>query len=175
MLSKKKIQRKRGTLFWITGLSGSGKTTLANLIVNDVEKNFGPTILLNGNDLRNIFGFDSYKKKSRLLLAKKYSKLCKYFNTQGFNVVIAVVGLFHKIHKLNRKIHKNYIEIYIKADLKKLKKNKSKFFYKHKTNNVWGIDLKPEFPKKPHFVVNNTFDKPIKHFAKKLLKRINLL
>ena len=36
---KKKINRKKGILFWITGLSGSGKTTLAKKIFPMIKKN----------------------------------------------------------------------------------------------------------------------------------------
>lgn len=31
-MKKIKLDKKKGTLFWITGLSGSGKTSLAKLI-----------------------------------------------------------------------------------------------------------------------------------------------
>ena len=35
---KKKINRKKGILFWITGLSGSGKTTLAKKNFSNYKK-----------------------------------------------------------------------------------------------------------------------------------------
>ena len=36
---KKKINSKKGILFWITGLSGSGKTTIAKKIFPTIKKN----------------------------------------------------------------------------------------------------------------------------------------
>ena len=54
---KKKI-KKKGILFWITGLSGSGKTTISKLIKKDIVTNYGPTILVSGDDLRKIFNFN---------------------------------------------------------------------------------------------------------------------
>jgi len=55
---KKKVHRKKlknGYLFWITGLSGSGKTTVAKKIKRDVEKLYGPTVVISGDEIRNIF------------------------------------------------------------------------------------------------------------------------
>ena len=48
---KKKIKNS-GTLFYITGLSGSGKSTLAKKIKNDIQKKYGPTLLINGDDIK---------------------------------------------------------------------------------------------------------------------------
>ena len=49
--------------------------------------------------------------------------------------------------------------IYIKSDIKTLLKKKKKIFYKRKTNFVMGLDLKPQFPKKPNIIINNDFKK----------------
>ena len=58
---KKKI--KKGYIFWITGLPGSGKSTLGKAILKEIQKQYGPTLLFNGDDLRNIFEIRSYEKK----------------------------------------------------------------------------------------------------------------
>ena len=47
--------KNKGILFWITGLSGSGKTTIAKKIRPFISKKYGPTIIINGDDMRNIF------------------------------------------------------------------------------------------------------------------------
>ena len=52
----KKVKNK-GIVFWITGLSGSGKTQIGKKIKKDIIKNYGPTILFSGDDIRNIFDF----------------------------------------------------------------------------------------------------------------------
>ena len=49
--------RKKGFVFWITGLSGSGKTTLGKNIKDFIQKKYGPTLLIHGDDIRNIFNF----------------------------------------------------------------------------------------------------------------------
>ena len=64
----KKKNKKKGILFWITGLSGAGKTSVANEIKNEITKQFGPTLVFNGDDLRKIFHLNKYDQKSRLKL-----------------------------------------------------------------------------------------------------------
>ena len=67
---KKKINSRKGILFWVTGLSGSGKTVLAKKIKNRISKIYGPTLIISGDDIRNIFKLKGYSYKDRLLTVK---------------------------------------------------------------------------------------------------------
>ena len=49
---------------------------------------------------------------------------------------------------------------------------KKKIFYKRKTKLVWGVDLKPEFPKKPDLIINNNFKKSVKSLSQELIKQL---
>ena len=163
-----KINRKKGILFWITGLSGSGKTTLGKKIFKQIANKYGKTILLNGDDLRNIFQLKKYSKIDRFMIALGYSKFCKKITNQGINVIFATVSMSHKIRKYNSK----NIEIYIKSDLGKIiKKNKKKIYFK-KNKNIVGIDIKAELPNKPKILINNDFSKSIKFLSNELIKKI---
>ena len=71
-----KINKKHGIVFWITGLSGSGKSDIGNKIVKNIDKKYGKTIIIHGDDIRNIYNFKSYDLKSRLKLVKNNSDLC---------------------------------------------------------------------------------------------------
>ena len=62
----KKLNKNYGTLFWITGLSGSGKTTIAKKIYSRIKKNFGPTIIISGDEIRKIFSLTGYTYTDRL-------------------------------------------------------------------------------------------------------------
>ena len=70
----------KGILFWVTGLSGSGKTTLAKKIKKDIQKLYGPTIVISGDDIREIFNFKEYSAKKRYELVMKYCKFSKFVN-----------------------------------------------------------------------------------------------
>ena len=49
------LKKNHGILFWITGLSGSGKTGVSKKIVSSIRKDYGKTIVLSGDEIRNIF------------------------------------------------------------------------------------------------------------------------
>ena len=109
------------------------------------------------------------------MIAKTYSKLVNLISNQNINVIIATVSLYKKIHLYNRKTIKNYCEIYIESKTKDIMVyRKKKLYFKFKKNLV-GIDIKPEFPNKPHIKIHNNFKKPIISLSKSIFKKINLL
>ena len=166
--------KKKGILFWITGLSGSGKTTLAKKILKSIINKYGQTIIVSGDDIRKIFDYEKFDKKSRLKYALSYCKLCKLITEQGTNVLISTVSMYHRIRNWNKKNIKNYLEIYIEADIENLIKNKKKFFYQAKLKNIVGKNIKAEFPKKPDIIIQNNFDKSIGKLQIELIKKIKL-
>ena len=127
---------------------------------------------MNGDDIRNIFKIKTYTKKDRLILGKQYIKLCKFLTRQNVNIIFTVVGLFSELHKLNRKNFSKYIEIYIKSDLKILKKSKVRKFYCNNSKNVWGFDIKPEFPTDPHITLKNNDMSSLLKKKNDILKKI---
>jgi adenylylsulfate kinase-like enzyme len=170
----RKRDKKKGILFWITGLPGSGKTNIARKINNQIKNLYGPTLFVNGDDLRNIFSLKKYDKKSRLAYSKQYCKFAKFITNQNINLVFAIVGMMHEPRNWNRKNIQNYLEIYIKSDIKKIIKKNKKKLYKNKTNNLVGLDIKPQFPKKPDITILNNFDDSINTLSKNLINKIKL-
>tara|TARA_B100000780_G_scaffold116024_1_gene81347 strand:+ start:1734 stop:2240 length:507 start_codon:yes stop_codon:yes gene_type:complete len=166
------VNKKYGICFYIIGLSGSGKSTIGKLIKRDVEKKYGKTILIHGDEIRTIYNLKGYNKDYRLNLGKSNSDLCKLITKQRINIIFTTVGLIHKLQRYNRSNIKNYKEIYIKAEIKTLLRKKKKIFYKRKTKLVWGVDLKPEFPKKPDIIINNNFKKSVKNLSQELIKQL---
>ena len=168
----KKLKKNKGIVFWITGLSGSGKTTLAKKIEKKITSEYGPSLMISGDDLRKLFNYDKFSKKARLVYAMSYGKFCKYIADRNINVIFATVSLFDKVRKWNKLNINNYIEIYIESDIKKLMNKKKKFFYKGNYKNIVGKNLKAEFPKKPDITIKNTFTKPLNDLSRELIKKI---
>ena len=74
---------------------------------------------------------------------------------------------------MNKKKFSNYIEIYIKTDLKTIiSKNKKKIYSRKKMKNIWGIDIKPEFPKKPNIIIVNDFEKPVQYYSNQIFHKL---
>ena len=170
----KKYKKTTGILFWITGLSGSGKTTIAKKIFPLIKKKYGPTVHLDGDTLRNILNLNGYSLAERLSNSVIFTKIARYLTSQGINVVFSLVGLMDKPRAWNRKNIKKYIEIFIRSDLKKIISKDIKKIYKDK-KNVVGISIKPQFPKNPHIIMDNNFDKNLDLLGKELMFKISKL
>ena len=65
----------------------------------------------------------------------------------------------------------NFFQIYIKSDIRKILKLKKKNTYKNK--NIVGIHIEPEYPTRPHIILENNFDKSVKKLSKELVIEIN--
>ncbi len=175
-MKRKKIFNSKGILFWITGISGSGKTSIAKKIFKKILKYYGPTILLSGDDLRKIFNFNGYTLNERRILSKKFCKFAKFITDQNINLIFATVAMMHQPRLWNKKNIKNYVEIYVKSDVKKIiKAKKKKIYMNKKKENMVGIDIKPEYPKKPDIIVYNKFDKSLTNISNNLFDKINEL
>ena len=169
---KKKLKKNKGIVFWITGLSGSGKTSLAKKIAKKIGKNYGPCIEISGDEIRSIFKMRKYDKLSRLNYASNYSRLCKKIADKNINVIFSTVSLIKDVRTWNKKNIENYLEIYVKADIKKLIKKNSKKFFKN-SKEIVGLSQKPEFPTKQDITIFNNLDMPIYKLSDLLIKKIN--
>ena len=169
---KIKINKKKGIFFRISGLPGSGKTELAKKLLPQIRNEFGPTIMWSGDDLRRIFKNKKYDLQSRYEFGKINVKLAKFFNDQMINVIFATVGLNDKIRKYTKLKIKNYIEILVKTDLKKIKKLNLRKFYTDGSANVWGLDLKPEYPKRPSISIKNNFKVDLNKLSLNILNQL---
>ena len=71
------LNKKKGILFWVAGLSGSGKTSIAKLLRKEIGSQYGPTIVVSGDDIRNSFGLNGYSKISREKIGLMYTNFIK--------------------------------------------------------------------------------------------------
>ena len=164
--------------YWITGLSATGKTTLSKLLVENISKSGVVAIHLDGDELRQVLADNAYTREERIALGMRYSRLCKLLTSQGFNVVISVIGLFKEIHKWNRENIPGYIEILIDTPLYELKNRDPKGIYKKqeigKIRNVAGIDLKVDFPENPDILLKWKKGMDVDSMLQELIDKIDI-
>ena len=147
-------------VIWIIGLSGAGKTSLAEEIERQVRSRVPNIVFIDGDVIREIFANDlGHTLDDRRKNADRISKLCKFLDNQGVNVVCSILSLFHESQDWNREHINNYYEVYIEASIEKLIERDSKGLYKKalkgELNNVAGIDLEFLPPVKPDLFIRN--------------------
>lgn len=170
-----------GRTIWITGLSAAGKSTLAAALVTLLRKDGKNVILLDGDELREVFGAtaisaDNHDRQVRLALAMQYAHLCRILSAQGFIVVIATISLFREVHRWNRENLPGYFEVYLDVPLDELRRRDPKGIYRRfdagDLVNVAGLDLQVDKPEAANWVVAfETGQEPLP-LAKALMNRI---
>ena len=164
-----KLKKNKGILFWITGLPGSGKTSIAKLLHKRIEKIYGSSIIISGDEIRKDFNLKGYERKDRLKIGFMYSKLFRRIVNQNINVIFSGGALYEKIQNFNRKNINNYFEIFIDSNFFKNKKIKR---ISKKSKNVVGINIKPEYPKNPNIRYYNNFNISLKSSSNIIFKLI---
>lgn len=141
-----------GTVYWFTGLSGAGKTTIARIFWKKVRESGRSVIFLDGDALRTLWPDEGFARENRRRLAARYGELCRMVASQGIDVVIATICLFHERHAWNRVNIEKYKEIFISASDEALKARDTKGIY---CNGVQSVVSTVEFPKNPDVTIMN--------------------
>jgi adenylylsulfate kinase len=146
---------------WVIGLSGSGKTTLSEKIVKDLRARERKVVLLDGDEIRDLFGNDlGHDIDSRRLNAQRICDLSSFLESQEIDVVCAILSIFPESREWCRKHLSNYYEVFIDTPLENLIKRDPKGIYERyklgKIDNVAGLDLKFIKPKFPNLLIENT-------------------
>jgi adenylylsulfate kinase len=172
---------KTGSVIWITGLSGAGKSTLAHETVARLRANGEAVVLLDGDELREVFDAtvenkENHGREGRLTLAMQYAHLCRVIATQGLTVVIATISLFREVHAWNRSNLPGYFELYLKVPVEELRRRDPKGIYRRfdtgELSNVAGLDLPIDEPKTADWMVEFVSDRPVTVLAEDLLNRL---
>jgi len=105
-----------GWVFWITGLPASGKTTIATAVVARLRARHVPSVLLDGDVLREVFEHDlGYSLEDRRRCARRYARLGLMLAAQGLQVITATISLFEDVRQWNRAHLARYFEVHVRA------------------------------------------------------------
>lgn len=168
-------------VLWITGLSGAGKSSLAKSISTRLRAAGKTVLLLDGDELREVFGATaingvSYERQERLALAMQYAHLCRVIAIQGFTVVIATISLFREVHAWNRENLPGYFEVYLKVPLEELRRRDPKGIYRRfdagELRHVAGLDLPIDEPETADWVAEFAPGKDVAGLTEELLKNL---
>ena len=90
---------------------------LGKLLYKSIKYNKDNVILLDGDELRELYGSKDYSYEGRKLLSIKYCKLCKMLSDQGIDVICCTISMFDECRNWNRENISNYKEIYLKVSI----------------------------------------------------------
>lgn len=167
-------------VIWLVGLSGSGKTTLGREIARQWRGSAPNTVLLDGDELRELFQHDRgdapYTLEGRYLNAQRIVALCKLLDRQGINVVCCILSVFPDMRAENRRRFSRYFEVFMDASLDALRRRDVKGLYaaaeRGDVTNVVGIDIPFERPIGSDMMIDTSGDTPdVEGLARDVLDR----
>lgn len=170
-----------GRTIWITGLSGAGKSTLAAPVAAALRAAGDQVVLLDGDELRAIFGASataaqSHERAARLDLALRYSRLCQMLSAQGLTVVIATISLFREVQDWNRKNLPGYVEVFLDVPLDELRRRDPKGIYRRydagEISDVSGLDVLVDYPAAPDLHLAWQADRSVEVLAREVLDHL---
>lgn len=170
-----------GRTIWITGLSGAGKSTLAAPVAAALRVAGDQVVLLDGDELRAIFGSSatvaqSHERAARQDLALRYSRLCQMLSAQGLTVVIATISLFREVQDWNRENLPGYVEVFLDVPLDELRRRDPKGIYRRydagEISDVSGLDVLVDYPAAPDLHLAWQADRSVEMLAREVLDRL---
>jgi adenylylsulfate kinase-like enzyme len=107
-------------LYWFTGQPGAGKTTLAELLKTHIDKfEIGKkVIILDGDNIRDIFKNQDYSKEGRLKNVDLVQSCCRFLIQNDIVVIVCMVSPFRD-QRLDFCKEINGVEVYVHCSEKR--------------------------------------------------------
>ena len=136
------------------------------------------TILLDGDIIRELYGNDlNFTESNRKIQISRIQNLAKFYEKNKKIVLVSALYSSNSLLKKNRRIFKNYFEVYLMAPISVLKKRDIKNLYrpalKEKIKNVVGIDIKWNEPKEPNLIFDQNNKITPNKIASTIFKKIH--
>ena len=121
-------------VIWLTGLSGSGKTTIANELFKKLKRKDVKCIILDGDEIRNVFNNNGFDKESRIQHNINVGYMAFLLEKQGYIVIVSLVSPYREARDKCREIVSNFKEVYVSTSLSVCEQRDVKGLYKKARN-----------------------------------------
>jgi adenylylsulfate kinase len=152
----------RKTVVFLTGLSGAGKTTIAKLLFEKLQKIGEPAMMLDGDEIREIFKTTGFDKKSRDEHVKNVGRTAAFLQRRGTIAIVSMIAPYSEVRKECRDMSTNFTEVYVNTTLKVCEDRDVKGLYKKaragEIKSFTGIhdDAPYEVPVNPELTLDTT-------------------
>jgi len=143
---------------WFTGLPLSGKTTIADKVFTELKKLDIPLERLDSKDIRDIVPNIGFTREDRNRHMHRIGYLIKTLQNNSVSTVASFVSPYKESRKAIRKMVKNNIVVYIKADISTCKLRDTEGKYQKAINgeykNFTGVSDIYEEPKYAEIIID---------------------
>ena len=152
-------------------MSSAGKTTLASMVLKKLRREGYPSILLDGNETRDLFENRlGYDPESRRKQTNRIKRLTIWSLNQHIIPVVAIIHPFEDDRLRCRKEIPGYCEVYLKCDIDTCIQRDNKNVYQPaldgKAQHVIGIDINYDEPECSDLVLRSDLESPEELFWK---------
>ena len=163
-------------VIWIIGLAGAGKSTLAAAVHERLQSSNPATVLLDGDKVREVIGGGSHTLEGRRENAWRICRLCELLDSQGIDVVCAVLSIFEEHRDWNRRHLSRYLEVYLDVPLDVLQRRDQHGLYSEaaagRIRDVVGVDLPFEVPARPDLTLDSSGQVPLEQLVAAVLEAV---
>lgn len=107
----------RNSIVFFTGLSGAGKTTIAKALIEKLRKSGHQAMLLDGDEIRDIFKNYGFDKEARLKHIADISKMAAFLQKQGIIPIVSLISPYEEARQHARSLTKDFTEVYVSTSL----------------------------------------------------------
>ncbi len=163
---------------WFTGLPLSGKTTIADRVYEELQKLQIPLERIDSKDIRELIPDIGYSREDRNRHMHRVGYLVKTLQNNSISTVASFVSPYRESRKAIRKMVKNNIIVYIKADIESCKARDYKGVYQKaldgELQNFTGVNDVYEEPQHAEIVIDTeimSVEEATQHIVKYVRKK----
>lgn len=169
----------KGFTIWFTGLSGSGKTTLAREVEEILLERGLKVEVLDADIVRtNLSKGLGFSKEDRDINIRRIGFVCNLLTRNDVVAIAAAISPYKSVRDENRKLIKNYVEVFCKCSIEALTQRDVKGLYakalKGEIKNFTGVDDPYEAPDNAEVVVDTGKETEEQSVAK-IIKTLEIL
>lgn len=150
---------------WFTGLPSSGKSTLARRVQDRLAGSGRASVLLDGDELREVLGAEAYEPEDREWFYRTLAALAALLANQGMVVLVAATAPARAHRDRARSALSEggvFLEVWVKTPLSVCETRDSKGLYararRGEANELPGVGVAYEPPLDPEVVADGGFD-----------------